>query len=78
LGDLPSLGSGPVINNAAKITNNSNSGFDDFGFDDDSEQEKPSSKINDAEKHLQDFYQEENEGFRLQVNNVDKKKANQP
>ena len=70
LDDLPSLGAPrrPVEKNNFKP--DGSDGFDDFGFDDDdldkADNASP-SKINDAEKHLKDFYQEEKEGFKMQV-----------
>ena len=73
LDDLPSLGAPrrggmPDKNN---FKPDGSDGFDDFGFDDDDLGEKPDndspSKLNDAEKHLKDFYQEEKEGFKMQV-----------
>ena len=62
LNDLPSLGGKRP---APPIEEDSN-GFDDFDFGNDHIGDS-SNKLSDAEKRLQDFYKEENEGFRVQV-----------
>jgi hypothetical protein len=62
LKDLPNLSKAPAM--AKK-----NQGFDDFDFEDDHAQKSvlgnPSSKYSKAEQHLNDFYKEEKEGFKV-------------
>ena len=46
-----------------------NDGFDDFDFEDDQQQKSvlggSQDKFSKAEQHLQDFYKEEQEGFKV-------------
>lgn len=42
----------------------SQDGFDDFDINEDVVGDS-SNKFDDAEKHLQDFYKEENEGYKI-------------
>ena len=77
LGDLPSLGGpAPGANRfgggfaagggKATFDDESNDGFDDFDMNEDAFGDS-SNKFDDAEKHLKDFYKEEQEGFKMQA-----------
>ena len=74
LDDLPSLG-GPAKGRGfggfsdlkavkQQAADDSGDGFDDFNLNEDAFGDS-SNKFDNAEKHLKDFYQEENEGFRI-------------
>jgi hypothetical protein len=68
LDDLPSLGGGMAskIPATQQIVDDDSGGFGDFNFDEDHIGDS-SNKFSDAEKHLKDFYKEENEGFKVEV-----------
>ena len=76
LDDLPSLGNGAPNRsgfNAASFDDDpvqmpdedESGGFDDFNLDADQFGDS-SNKYENAEKHLQDFYKEETEGFKIE------------
>ena len=81
LADLPSLGGPPGGNRrgfggfggfdaadaAEPVEDESNDGFDDFDMNEDAFGDS-SNKFDNAEKHLNDFYKEENEGFKISSN----------
>ena len=77
LADLPSLGGPPGLKSrgmggfggfgadaAEPVEDESNDGFDDFDMNEDAFGDS-SNKFDNAEKHLNDFYREENEGFKI-------------
>ena len=47
------------------VDEESNDGFDDFDIVNEDAFGDSSNKFDDAEKHLKDFYKEENEGFKI-------------
>ena len=82
LDDLPSLGGPPgrqpgggfgrfggfgVADDEQPVDDESNDGFDDFDINEDAFGDS-SNKFDDAERHLKDFYKEENEGFKISSN----------
>jgi len=77
LDDLPSLG-GPAPSRGMNALrggfgkggdDDSNNGFDDFDLHEDVIGDS-SNKFDNAEKHLKDFYQDEQEGFKMSSNNA--------
>ena len=87
LGDLPSLGGPPGAkgrgfggfggfggaDEAQPVEDESNDGFDDFDINEDAFGDS-SNKFDNAERHLNDFYKEESEGFKISANNDSKAK----
>ena len=85
LDDLPSLGGPPgrqpgggfnrfggfgVADDDHPVDDESNDGFDDFDLNEDAFGDS-SNKFDDAERHLKDFYKEENEGFKISSSKKD-------
>ena len=87
LDDLPSLGGlgakprgfggfGGFDEDAKPVEEESNNGFDDFDINEDAFGDS-SNKFDEAEKHLKDFYKEENEGFKISAQKKKDDKAKQ-
>lgn len=86
LADLPSLGGPPGLKSrgmggfggfgadaAEPVEDESNDGFDDFDMNEDAFGDS-SNKFDNAERHLNDFYREENEGFKISSSKDSKSK----
>ena len=73
LADLPGLGK-PTNAAAPKFREEDSGGFDDFDFEEDHLGDS-SNKFDEAEKQLQDFYKEENEGYKIGAANTKDKKG---
>ena len=75
---MTSLGDLPDFNNKFKQPSQDADydfgGFDDFG-EDDSQNKNEESRYSNAEKYLDDFENEEKEGFKVEVNRPRKKTA---